>query len=62
MHGAASVDINYIEFLNDGGGRKTIIGVKYNSNYGYYIAMSVDGVFMYRNWNGTWSEKKIGSW
>lgn len=61
MYGAMSADINYIEYINDGGGRKTIIGVKYG-NYGYFIAFSLDGVYMYRNYNGSWSEKQIGSY
>ena len=46
---------------NNAGARVTCFGCKYD-NYGYFIVVNINGAYLYKNYNGTWSETTITTW
>ena len=52
----------YVIRVSDTTPQRFAIGQKYSDNYGYFIGCTLDGLYYYRNYNGSWSEKAIAIW
>ncbi len=57
-----SNNVVYVIRVSDTTPQRFAIGQKYGTNYGYFIGCTLDGLYYYRNYNGSWSEKAIATW